>query len=176
MVPVSPARGKGRYRFSLRERWARLSGSRTSVGVFPEIREARLDDAREIARLSDQFGYPAITAEIASRLAALARSETHSVWVAAGSGGVLLGWVAVEQRLLLEAGESAEIVGLVVDCSARRAGIGKALLAAVEQWARGRGLKEMVVRSNIVREASHRFYLGVGFRRRKTQHTYSRTL
>ncbi|MGI8956838.1 MAG: GNAT family N-acetyltransferase [Chthoniobacterales bacterium] len=96
----------------------------------------------------------------------------YFVAVAEGSGGSLLGWIGAEYSLLLELGEEIEIVGLVVRQGMRRAGIGKALLAAAEEWARQRGQPSIRVRSNAARVESHPFYERMGYARVKTQHCY----
>jgi GNAT superfamily N-acetyltransferase len=64
----------------------------------------------------------------------------------------------------------------VVDAAARRCGIGTLLVDAAQQWARAAGLSEIIVRSNVVRDASHVFYLALGYRRLKTQHVYAKSL
>ncbi|MDP3859393.1 MAG: GNAT family N-acetyltransferase [Stagnimonas sp.] len=132
-------------------------------------------DAADIARLANELGYAASTAEIASRLQILLPSPTQFVAVAE-SGGALVGWVAAEQRLLLESGERAELVGLVVGAAARRSGAGSALVAAAEGWASSRKLTMICVRSNVSRPESHPFYERLGYVRRKTQHVYLKPL
>lgn len=139
------------------------------------LRPALISDAAEIARLTAQLGYPSEPHTIQERLQRLSVRDEHFVCVAA-DGTQLLGWVAAEHRLPLEYGDKIEIVGLVVDANARRGGVGKALVATVETWARSRGQRELVVRSNIMRNESHPFYEHLGFMRSKTQHVYSRTL
>ena len=63
-------------------------------------------------------------------------------------------------------------MGLVVDHAARREGVGHALIAAIERWAKERGPGDIVVRSNTLRQESHPFYEGLGYRRKKSQHVY----
>ncbi len=60
--------------------------------------------------------------------------------------------------------------------SARRMGIGKALVSAAEQWTARQGLTSIRVRSNISRAESHPFYERLGFIRKKTQHAYAKPL
>ena len=139
------------------------------------VRNAVGSDAAEIARLSAELGYPASVEEISSRLARLLPQSAQFIAVAAGPER-LLGWVQTERRMLLESGEKAEIVGLVVGVEARRAGVGRALVLAAERWAYSQRLGTVVVRSNIVRAESHPFYEGIGYERRKTQHTYAKVL
>jgi len=50
------------------------------------------------------------------------------------------------------------------------------LIEAVEEWAPRRGLKQISVRSNVIRPESHPFYEQLGFERYKTQHAYRKRL
>ncbi|MGH8095468.1 MAG: GNAT family N-acetyltransferase [Chthoniobacterales bacterium] len=100
----------------------------------------------------------------------------HFVAVAAETRNRLSGWIAAERRLLLHEASRVEIVALVVDLSARRSGLGGALVRAVEQWAVAEGVASIFVRSNVTRRESHPFYLSLGYRRAKTQHAYRKSL
>ena len=140
-----------------------------------ELRRATLTDAAEMTRLSAQLGYPLAPAEMARRLTVLLPNERHCVAVAA-SGERLLGWMHVEHRFSLEGGDRAELMGLVVDASARRGGVGRALVTAAERWALSRSLTALTVRSNAARELSHPFYEALGYSREKTQHVYRKAL
>jgi GNAT superfamily N-acetyltransferase len=140
------------------------------------IRGATLGDAAEIARLSAQLGYPADVAVFADRLARLLPLPTHAVLVCEGDDGRLSGFIGLEQRLMIESGDKVEVVGLVVDADARRTGAGRRLIAAAEDWARTRGLRELFLRSNVVRPEAHAFYPALGFERCKTQHVYRKAL
>ena len=92
------------------------------------------------------------------------------------SDGRVVGWLHGSEQELLESGRRCEIVGLVVDPEHRGRGIGRRLIAAVEQWAVGRGLEQMTVRSNILRSESHPFYQRLGYVQTKTQHAYRKRL
>ena len=140
-----------------------------------EIRRARFADAAEMARLADELGYPMSSTEMARRLAVLLPNEHHHVAVVA-PGERLLGWMHVEQRFSLEGGERVELMGLVVDSTARRRGWGRELVAVAESWALARGLSSLTVRSNTARELSHGFYESLGYSRSKTQHVYSKVI
>ncbi|HKR76548.1 MAG TPA: GNAT family N-acetyltransferase [Rhodanobacter sp.] len=141
-----------------------------------QLRPARIEDAAEIARLAGELGYPVETTAMAARLRAILPLRQHHVTVAVGGCKGLVGWIAVERRLTLEAGERVEIVGLVVDASARGSGVGRALVADAESWALALGFDAIGVRSNVAREDSHPFYECLGFARVKTQHMYRKRL
>ena len=85
------------------------------------IRSATLADAAEIARLSAQLGYPAEVAVFADRLERLLPLPTHALLVCEGADGRLAGFIGLEQRLMIESGDKAEVVGLVVDADALNA-------------------------------------------------------
>ena len=138
-------------------------------------RPAQASDAAELARLAAELGYPVDAGTMARRLAAMDDNPRQRAWVLEGEGR-LRGWITAERRLSLESGERIEITGLVVDHSARRAGVGRGLVAATEAWANDQGIATLVVRSNVQREASHPFYEALGYLRQKSQHVYQRIL
>jgi GNAT superfamily N-acetyltransferase len=143
--------------------------------AHPEIRPARIDDAAELARLAGELGYPMSAAEMTRRLGVLLKNDRHYVAVAA-TGKDLFGCMHVEHRFSLAEGERAEIMGLIVDPSARGQGLGRDLVDGAESWARARSLSVVTVRSNVVRELSHPFYAALGYSREKTQHVYRKKL
>ncbi|HWE25550.1 MAG TPA: GNAT family N-acetyltransferase [Myxococcales bacterium] len=137
------------------------------------IRPASIEDAALLAPLCEQLGYPTTAEQIVARLRSILRSRTQAVFVAE-AGGRIAGWIHVHESLTVESGPDAEIGGLVVDETARRQGIGRALVAEARRWARESGYDSIVVRSNVVRREAHPFYEGLGFRRAKTAHVYVR--
>ena len=139
------------------------------------IREARSTDAAGVAELSGVLGYPVDCETMQRRLDRLGRDEEHVVFVAEISGEVV-GWIHGAACELLVAGRIGEICGLVVAEGQRTGGVGRRLVEAVEQWARGRGLEQVSVRSNVVRPESHSFYEKVGYLRLKTQQVYRKRL
>ena len=140
------------------------------------VRPAILDDAAEIARLATELGYPVSATEISERLRYLLGNSRHAVFVIDGRPSHVAGWAHVEHRQSLEGGQRAELMGLIVEPSARGRGIGRRLVEAVELWASTRGLKTLTVRSNVERSDSHPFYAALGYTLDKTQHVYSRSL
>jgi GNAT superfamily N-acetyltransferase len=108
------------------------------------------------------------------RIQRLAR-ELHTVIVAC-EGGIVVGWIDVGSVAHLQSGEYAEIGGLVVSETCRSQGIGAQLIGAAERWARGRGAGRVLVRSQIAREAAHRFYLRQGYEQTKTSAVFVKAL
>jgi GNAT superfamily N-acetyltransferase len=113
---------------------------------------------------------------LAERLADILERPDELVLVACRIDGTVIGWVHGAEQRFLEADLRCELLGLVVDSAHRRRGVGQELVAAVEQWARTRGLGEISVRSNVARAGSHPFYERLGYRRIKTQHVYRKPL
>jgi len=70
----------------------------------------------------------------------------------------------------------AEINGLVVAEQVRSQGAGAKLLHAAEQWSRKMRCTGMSVRSNVLRERAHNFYLRQGYEHYKTQKAFRKTL
>ena len=139
------------------------------------IRRATLADADALAHLTTELGYPTSGGEIRTRLAELLSRASQFIAVVDRPEGIV-GWVAAEERLLLESGRRAEVVGLVVASPVRRLGLGSLLVSAAEEWAQSRGLDTIFVRSNVLRDEAHPFYERLGYRRTKTQHAYIKRL
>lgn len=140
------------------------------------LRPARSSDAAAVAVLATQLGYPSQPEEAERRLQALAERSDHIVLVAETDGGAVVAWCHAGGALPVETGPFAEILGLVVDESRRGQGIGEKLVEAAAEWAIGNGFETIRVRSNVVRERTHRFYERLGFARVKSQVVFSRAL
>ncbi|WP_410211343.1 GNAT family N-acetyltransferase [Aquirhabdus sp.] len=136
------------------------------------IRKAQLDDAAILVELSRQLGYPATVAEILKRLETILSQFDQQVLIAEIYGRVV-GWVHTFTAYRVESSPFAEIGGLVVDQSFRGKGIGLELVSQSRQWARDQGLGQIRVRSNVTREAAHRFYQRIGFEQSKTSIVFS---
>ena len=141
-----------------------------------KIRTAKSSDVARITELSGQLGYPATPAEIAQRLRKIKPASQHAVLVAELPGGKVIGWLHVSVSPLIEVELRAEVNGLIVDDEERSRGTGALLLRAAEQWARSRGCKSMSVRSNVIRERAHQFYLRHAYEHYKTQKAFRKPL
>ncbi|HJP97910.1 MAG TPA: GNAT family N-acetyltransferase [Rhodanobacteraceae bacterium] len=139
------------------------------------IRAATQADAGALASLSRQLGYPAEAGDISRRLEEIVEHRSGAVLVAEDDGGVA-GWAEASLQRHLVHDARAELAGLVVAEGARNRGVGVALLRAVEAWARDCGLREMIVRSNVVRERAHHFYLREGYSEEKRQAVFCKRL
>jgi GNAT superfamily N-acetyltransferase len=140
-----------------------------------QIRTAAAADAVRLAELSGVLGYPVDERVMEERVRHLLARDDGVVFVAV-DGDRVIGWIHGAEHELLEVGRQCEILGLVVDASHRQAGAGRQLVLAAERWAAARGLRQMSVRSNVVRVESHPFYERLGYTRVKTQHSYRKPL
>ena len=140
------------------------------------IREASLSDASRIAELSGQLSYPTEQAAVERSMRVLPQDGSHVVFVAEDGAGRVVGWAHVYALHFVGSDMRAEVAGLVVDESCRRSGVGIALMARVEDWAREKGLPAVTLRSNVIREPAHKFYEKLGYTRIKTQHAFRKIL
>ena len=140
-----------------------------------QLRPAGPDDTPALARLSGEFGYSDEVAPLRERLRALLQQADQTLWLAEEDGEVL-GWMNARINYQLESPPHAEITGLVVASHRRSQGIGAALVAQAERWARERGLSELRVRSRLERARAHAFYQRLGYAELKTQRCFERQL
>jgi GNAT superfamily N-acetyltransferase len=140
------------------------------------IREATEQDALQLKPLLEQLGYPSSEDDISDRLRELLDDQSQTVLVAQSVAGDLLGFVQVGYRPLLVTNRVAEIAGLVVLDTIRGSGVGRLLMTAAEEWARRNNCTEVTLRSNIVREESHKFYLHVGYSEYKRSLAFKKSI
>lgn len=140
------------------------------------IRPLAHGDAPAVTALSSDLGYPADQAAMATRLAVVLAAPGHAVFGGDGEDGQLLGWVHVCSRLLLIDPPSAFVEGLVVAPDARRQGVGRALMAAAEDWSRRHGAQTIRLRSGATREDAHAFYRALGYQEGKAARGFEKFL
>ena len=138
------------------------------------VRDAGLHDAAAVADLLTQLGYPSGSEQVVARMTILEASGQGML--VAETRGAVVGVVHVNRWATLLADGMAEVVALVVDDKWRGQGIGRALLQAAEDWAGQRGCSTLQVRTNLVRQRAHEFYLRSGFRQVKTSLTLVKEL
>jgi GNAT superfamily N-acetyltransferase len=133
------------------------------VGAAAAIREATPNDAPDIATLLDELGYPSSPARAAERLERI--TADPSTWViVAEVESELAGLGALHVQNLVERDEpGCEVAGLVVGQRFRRTGIGELLMQVLEEEARRRGGKVMVLNTAHRRADAHAFYEALGY-------------
>jgi GNAT superfamily N-acetyltransferase len=151
-----------------------MHAKHASHGV--RIRTAEKRDAEAIAELCAQLGYPSTAGQILERLRKLLPREEHAVFVAAAQDEAVTGWAHVSVQHLVEVDTRAEVNGLVVSEGRRGRGTGRLLLQTAEEWARAHGCHSMFVRSNVIRERAHGFYLREGYEHHKLQKAFRKKL
>ncbi|MEA4899150.1 GNAT family N-acetyltransferase [Bacillota bacterium Meth-B3] len=136
------------------------------------VREARACDAAAICRINRAaLGYDCPEAETRAQLTLLLHSAHNRLWVAENAGDVL-GYIHAADYDTVYGGCQKNILALAVDPVAQGRGIGRALLAAAEDWAGKSGAIGMRLVSGFDRTGAHRFYLACGYRMRKEQKNF----
>jgi holo-[acyl-carrier-protein] synthase len=105
-------------------------------------------------------------AHAAEMAAILSNPREHAVFVSVGEDGRLNGFVEVSLRRYAEGCTSSPvgyIEGWFVEETARRQGIGRALIAAAEEWARSRGCQELASDADIRNAVGQQAHLALGF-------------
>lgn len=126
------------------------------------IRPATSSDAGAIARLLAQLGYPTKSADVPERLERL-MVDDRAVILLAERDTQVVGLATVHiLSVMNRQGDVAWLTALVVDEPARGTGVGRALVEAVEQFARQSGCERLAVTTQEHRTGAHRFYLRVG--------------
>ena len=115
-------------------------------------------DAPVLARLLAELGYPAPSDVMANRLRAT-RDDGGEAMVAVRDDDIPLGLACMTTHVALHADAPAGyITALVTSSTARGTGVGRALVAAAESWARSRGCTKLSVTSAEHRADAHAFY------------------
>jgi len=138
-------------------------------GTAMQVRKMTRDDLPALPDLLDQLGYDISTDEVRRRFAMVDAAPDHALLVAETSGR-LVGMVHVYFRPAIEKPPQAVVQALVVDRAERRAGTGRTLMVAAEQWAAARGLGSVALSSQIQRDDAHAFYARLGYRQTATSH------
>jgi GNAT superfamily N-acetyltransferase len=137
------------------------------------IRDARADDAAAIAELLGQLGYPTTGGAVVSRLQRLLIVGDRVV--VADLDGTVAGLAHLQVTPAIEYDRPAAKLGvLVVAESHRGRGVGRALLAAIEDEARLRGCELLYLTTSERRDDAHAFYERIGLEH--TGRRYSRVL
>jgi GNAT superfamily N-acetyltransferase len=126
------------------------------------VREATASDSEAIAALLAELGYPIDSAEVPSRLAAVA-GDRGATFVAVDDEDAPLGLVCLTHFVSLHApGPIAYITTLVTSSAARRRGVGQLLVAGAKSWAAQHGCVRLSVTSAERRADAHAFYPACG--------------
>ncbi len=141
----------------------------------PRVRVMAARDLAAVRGLLAQLGYDIEADQVARRFAAVDRSATHALAVAEVAGDVA-GFLHVYARPALEKPLEAVVQAMAVDRSRRRRGIGRALLAFAEHWARARGFQSVTLASALGRADAHAFYTRLGYAPTATSQLFRKPL
>ena len=140
------------------------------------IRQCELKDAAAVARLNlEEMGYDYPVNRTERKLQKLLADPSHLVLVAENEGKVV-GYVHAEEYELLYFDAMVNIMGIAVSSNCRRMGAGRALMKAVENWAREIGADGVRLVSGAQRVGAHRFYESCGFTGGKMQVNFKKSL
>ena len=129
------------------------------------LRPARLADAKAVAVLMTELGYPSADADVQDRLQHALASATSRCLVAQ-DGGEVVGLMCAELVPYFPTGATiCRVTALVVSSLHRRSGIGEKLIAAADEFAHAQRCSGLEVTSAARRVEAHRFYERLGFSR-----------
>jgi aminoglycoside 6'-N-acetyltransferase I len=134
------------------------------------IRRAVADDRLEHARMRAALWPEEDPDELASDLEAFLADDTQVAFVAERTDGGLCGFAEASVRRYANSNDEspcAFLEGWWVDTDVRRGGVGRALIAAVEGWARSRGFTELGSDALLDNTLSHQAHQGLGFEERE---------
>jgi GNAT superfamily N-acetyltransferase len=127
------------------------------------VRPARPEDAAALVPVFADWNHALPEAEIEERLQVWQATPRAEVLVAEVDGAVA-GVAAVNATPhLARPGSFARLVGLAVSAAFRRRGVGKALVSAAEELARGWGCHRLELTSTRTRPEAPAFYAALGY-------------
>ena len=145
----------------------------TPDGEAPvSIREARLDDARDLVRLIAALGYQVDESGVRARLDRLVAAGLAPL---IADDGRVVGCLTLSMMTVLHRPHPVGRISMLVVAEGQRGrGIGRMLVTAAEDRFRREGCGLVEVTSNVAREAAHQFYSRLGYER--SSHRFFRSL
>jgi aminoglycoside 6'-N-acetyltransferase I len=138
--------------------------------MTPVIRRAQAADRVEHTRMRAALWPDEDPGELAADLETLLADPTQVAFVAERDDGRLCGFAEASMRRYANSNDEspcAFLEGWWVDEDVRRTGIGRALVAAVEDWARARGFHELGSDALLDNTDSHAAHRALGFEERE---------
>jgi predicted N-acetyltransferase YhbS len=128
-----------------------------------EIRTSTPEDAVAVSHLLEQLGYVVEPQRAAERIRRLGETGVDPILLAVADGQVL-GLIAVHLTQMLQyQAPVMRVTALIVDCHARRRGIGKLLMERAEHLAAAAGCEFVELTSALGRTEAHDFYRSIGY-------------
>ena len=139
-----------------------------------KIRKAEICDASALARLSrDGMGYDFPIEKTEENLKGALSKEYEAVFVAV-FGENIVGYAHACDYCLLFSEKYVNLLGISVDENHTRKGIGRALIAEVEAWAKSRNACGVRLVSGESRVGAHKFYEKCGYTSKKNQKNFKK--
>jgi N-acetylglutamate synthase-like GNAT family acetyltransferase len=135
------------------------------------IRPAQKLDCTGLTNLTNQLGYPSTLEKICEIMDLVLAHNDHQVYIAEKEN-TIVGYIHLIRSIRIGSNPFVEIAAFIIDESARSMGVGSSLIKETENWASGLGLKDIRIRSNIIREDAHHFFQNRGFQNIKTQEVF----
>ena len=139
------------------------------------VRAAIKDDCSGITHLTNQLGYPSTLEKICEIMDLVLAHKDHQVFIAE-NGNIIVGYIHLIQSMRIGSIPFVEIAAFIIDESSRSVGVGSALIGESEKWASSLGLKDIRIRSNIIRQEAHKFFQNRGFQNIKTQEVFLKNI
>lgn len=140
------------------------------------IRDCQPSDYRDIHRLNRQsLGYDFPLEQTRAQLAAILSRGRDRLFVACLEGRVG-GYIHGSDYHCTYAHSIKNIMAIAVEPDCQGRGAGRALLDAVEAWAREDGCSGVRLVSGMERTGAHQFYLRCGYALRKEQKNFFKRL
>ncbi len=129
------------------------------------IRDAKLTDAPALAALMCELGYKTTPAEMRRRLKSILCDDTYRTLLAEVDGKVCGMMGALAHASYEHNDPSGRILALVTLPSARRRGIGRALIASAEKDFVQKAVTRVSLDTRLTRKDAHQFYESLGYGR-----------
>lgn len=140
------------------------------------IRPCVIDDAQHIYQMNkDEMGYAYSFDDTVKKLEKVLLNDNTRVFVAECDGEVI-GYIHSADYQLLYVPPMKNILGIAVSSDYRNRGVGRALLAAVETWAKESGCTSVRLTSGAERESAHAFYKNCGYEFVKQQYNFRKMI
>ena len=142
------------------------------------IRNIRAEDAPALEQIcKTALGHETTSAHLEQRIRELSHDPGCYIAVYEDDGThQVLGFIQAETYRLLYGGNGWNIISLAVSPEAQRRGIGKQLLASLEEQAAEQGSAFIRLNCNIVRTGAHAFYQQMGYACDKTQKRFIKSI
>lgn len=138
------------------------------------VREFTINDAEFIYKLNlEEMGYKYPLEETRNKLYQLINSDKDKIYVAETDKKVV-GYIHANDYDVIYAPHMKNIMGVAVLKEYKKQGIGKALLAKVEEWAKETGASGIRLVSGSKRMDAHSFYRNCGYGNDKQQLNFTK--